>query len=186
MIGQQIPLLLHSGDLTLATSDGQMIQLTLSTHESCSQISNDKDIALLENYLNKQLALQRYNEAWKTCLIMNRKEYWNKLAIHAMKHLEIDFAIRVYRKIEDVSMVWSLGNLMDIEDVKLLSGYIAMFVNEYDRAEEWYLKSSQPTAALDMRRDLLQWDQALQLAKKLDPSQISNISREYAQQLEFM
>lgn len=186
MIGQQTPLLLHSGELVLATSDGQLTQLTLSTHESCLQLSNDKDMAVLENYFNKQLALQRYNEAWKICLLLNRKEYWIKLGLHAMKNLDIEFAIRAYRKTEEVALVMSLINLNDIDDIKLLSGYVAMFVNEYDKAEEWFLKSSRPTAALDMRRDLLQWDQALQLAKKLDSSQISNISREYAQQLEFM
>ena len=36
-----------------------------------------------------------------------------------------------------------------------------------------------------MRRDLLHWDSALQLAKALAPAQIPYISREYAQQLEF-
>ena len=36
-----------------------------------------------------------------------------------------------------------------------------------------------------MRRDLLHWDSALQLAKALAPDQIPAISREYAQQLEF-
>lgn len=36
-----------------------------------------------------------------------------------------------------------------------------------------------------MRRDLLHWDQALNLAKTLAPNQIPFISREYAQQLEF-
>lgn len=36
-----------------------------------------------------------------------------------------------------------------------------------------------------MRRDLLQWDQALHLAKTLAPEQIPYISREFAQQLEF-
>ncbi len=39
--------------------------------------------------------------------------------------------------------------------------------------------------ALQMRRDLLHWDSALQLAKALAPDQIPFISREYAQQLEF-
>lgn len=106
--------------------------------------------------------------------------------MHALKHLEIELAIRVYRRIGEVSLVWSLQDIIDTEDHKLLSGHIAMIIGDYDKAEEWYLKSSHPTAALDMRRDLLQWDQALQLAKKLDPSQISSIAREYAQQLEFM
>ena len=36
-----------------------------------------------------------------------------------------------------------------------------------------------------MRRDLLHWDQALELAKALAPQEISFISKEYAQQLEF-
>ena len=47
------------------------------------------------------------------------------------------------------------------------------------------MKSSNPVAALEMRRDLLHWDQSLQLAKKLAPNLIPYISREYAQQLEF-
>lgn len=38
---------------------------------------------------------------------------------------------------------------------------------------------------IQMRRDLLHWDSALQLAKALSPEQIPYISREYAQQLEF-
>ena len=36
-----------------------------------------------------------------------------------------------------------------------------------------------------MRRDLLQWDQALTLADRLAPDEIPIISREYGQQLEF-
>lgn len=94
-------------------------------------------------------------------------------------------AIRVYRQIEDVSMVWALSEISDLEDYKVLCGYVSLYLNDFERAEEWFLKSSKPTAALDMRRDLLQWDQALSLAKKLDPSQIPSIAREYAQQLEF-
>lgn len=82
-------------------------------------------------------------------------------------------------------MVWALNDISDIEEHKLLCGYIALILNDYERAEEWFLKSTKPTAALDMRRDLLQWDQALTLAKKLDPTQIPSIAREYAQQLEF-
>ena len=36
-----------------------------------------------------------------------------------------------------------------------------------------------------MRRDLLHWESALNLAKTLAPDQMPFISREYAQQLEF-
>lgn len=61
-----------------------------------------------------------------------------------------------------------------------------MFLNDYDRAQQWFLSSNYPKAALEMRRDLLQWDQALLLSKKIAPDQIPYLSREYAQQLEFM
>src|SRR6218665_258968 len=37
-----------------------------------------------------------------------------------------------------------------------------------------------------MRRDLMHWDMALQLAKTLADDQIPYISKEYAQQLEFL
>lgn len=83
-------------------------------------------------------------------------------------------------------MVLNLESVSDVQDCKLLCGYMSMFLTKYDVAQEWFLKSDTPIAALEMRRDLLQWDIALQLAKKMAPEQIAMISREYAQQLEFM
>lgn len=59
MVALQTPLMLHGGEVTLATGDGQLTQLTLSTHDSNLQMANDKDYAVLENLFNKQLALQR-------------------------------------------------------------------------------------------------------------------------------
>lgn len=82
-------------------------------------------------------------------------------------------------------MATSLKELLSKEDNKLLAGYIAMYLTDFDQAQQWFLKSCTPVAALDMRRDLLQWDQALLLAKKMAPDQIAYISKEYAQQLEF-
>ena len=82
-------------------------------------------------------------------------------------------------------MVWFLEDLAGCQDRLLMSGHVAMSLNEYDKAQEWYLRSGSPVCALEMRRDLLHWDQALQLANKLAPQQIPVISREYAQQLEF-
>ncbi|KAF2362334.1 Tetratricopeptide-like helical domain [Trinorchestia longiramus] len=74
---------------------------------------------------------------------------------------------------------------MDTEDPKLLSGHIAMFLSDFTLAQDLYLSSGSPVCALEMRRDLLQWEPALQLARKLAPQQIPYIAREYAAQLEF-
>ena len=98
----------------------------------------------------------------------------------------LPLAMRVYRHIGDVGMVLSLQLIQDIEDQKLLTGYVAMFLKDFDAAQDWFLKSSKPIAALHMRRDLLQWDQALHLAGKLAAEEIPYIAREYAQQLEFL
>lgn len=92
----------------------------------------------------------------------------------------------MYEELEDVATASSLRELIHIDDHKLLSGYMAMFLGEFERAQSWFLNSSNPAAALEMRCDLLQWDQGLQLAKRMAPELVGYISKEYAQQLEFM
>ncbi|KAK0417556.1 hypothetical protein QR680_013078 [Steinernema hermaphroditum] len=94
-------------------------------------------------------------------------------------------ALRVFRHMGDVSMVMSLEEVVWIEEKALLSGHLAMITQQFDKAEEYFLLSTEPTLALEMRRDLLHWDKALDLASRLAPDQIVFISKEYAQQLEF-
>nr|CAD7453895.1 unnamed protein product [Timema tahoe] len=205
----QVPLLLSGGQVLLETSSGKLTQLVLSTHEVTSSNIHDSQKDSLEQALAKQLVLRRFGEAWKTCQVLNTKECWSRLAEATLKNLEIELgksdsyytsycsivslalyklrlAIRVYRHIGDVGMVWLLQDIQHVEDQKLLNGHVAMFLQDFEKAQEWYLMSSRPVAALDMRRDLLQWDQALQLASKLAPDQMPYIACEYAQQLEFI
>lgn len=47
--------------------------------------------------------------------------------------------------------------------------------------QELFLRSPCPTAALQMRKDLQQWPQALSLAHQLDPLQVAPIACKYAQ-----
>jgi WD repeat-containing protein 19 len=56
---------------------------------------------------------------------------------------------------------------------------------QHNEAQTLFLASSRPITALEMRRDLLQWEAALRLAKTLAPAQVPAICRQYAQQLEF-
>ncbi|KAF7280794.1 hypothetical protein GWI33_005520 [Rhynchophorus ferrugineus] len=185
LVAKQIPLLMYQGEIMCATSSGQLSQLNLTTHD-VSHIMLERDRKALETNFNKQLPLHRFESALKTCQALKSKEFFTKLAEECLRCLEIETAIEIYKEIEDVAMVLSLENILDIDDWKLLFGYVAMFLNEYDRAQSWFLTSNQPTAALEMRRDLLQWEAALELANKLAPDQIAMISREYAQQLEFI
>lgn len=91
----------------------------------------------------------------------------------------------MYRQIEDASMVWTLQNMENIDELTLLCGHASILLGNYNEAEKYFLQSSEPVQALYLRRDLMQWEQALSLAQKLKPDEIPFIAREYAQQLEF-
>lgn len=41
----------------------------------------------------------------------------------------------MYTNLGDVSMVWSLELIKDIEDKNLFAGHLAMFMKEFDKAQ---------------------------------------------------
>ncbi|CAG9766952.1 unnamed protein product [Ceutorhynchus assimilis] len=187
LVSKQTPLIMYQGEVTCATSSGELSQLGLTTHCVSQQVGMiERDGKIMEENFQKQLALHRFQAAFKTCQSLKSKDLLLVLAEECLKCLEIDTAIQIYTQLEDVSMVMCLKNIQDIEDWKLLLGYVAMYLNQNDKAQDWFLKSNRPLVALEMRRDLLQWEEALQLAQKMAPEQISMISREYGQQLEFL
>uniref|UniRef100_A0A8C8ZT34 WD repeat-containing protein 19 n=1 Tax=Prolemur simus TaxID=1328070 RepID=A0A8C8ZT34_PROSS len=163
------PLLLYNGELTCQTQSGKINSIYLSTHSFLHSLK-DKGPNELRQMLAQTLMLKRFSDAWEMCRILNDGAAWNELARACLHHMEVEFAIRVYRTIREVGIVMSLEQIKGIEDYNLL---------------DLYLASSCPAAALEMRRDLQHWDSALQLAKRLAPDQIPFISKEYAIQLEF-
>ncbi|XP_071599813.1 WD repeat-containing protein 19 isoform X2 [Heliangelus exortis] len=179
------PLLLYNGELTCQTQSGKTNNIHLSTHHF---LGNLKDFGPneLAQMLTQSLMLKRFSEAWEVCRILNSQSGWNELAKASLHHMEVDFAIRVYRTIGNAGMVMSLEQIKGIEDHNLLAGHLAMFTNDFNLAQDLYLASSCPVAALEMRKDLQHWDSALQMAKRLAPDQIPFISKEYAMQLEFL
>ncbi|KAG8453594.1 hypothetical protein GDO86_000286, partial [Hymenochirus boettgeri] len=178
------PVLLHNGELTCQTPSGKLNNVYLSTHSFLSNIE-DAGPNELKKMLTQALMLRRFSDAWELCKLLNEQVGWNELARACLHHMEVDFAVRVYRTIGNVGMVMSLEQIKGIEDHNLLAGHLAMFANDFNLAQDLYLASSSPAAALEMRRDLQHWDSALQLAKRLAPNQIPFISKEYAVQLEF-
>ena len=54
----------------------------------------------------------------------------------------------------------------------------------YDMAQELFVRSGRAREALQMRKDLKHWDEAMRLAKEADPSQLDDICREHAAVLE--
>ncbi|XP_033342026.1 intraflagellar transport protein Oseg6 [Megalopta genalis] len=179
---ETIPLLLYSGELTLSSISNKLIQITLSSHEEAGNIVEPTK---LKEVLENQISCRRFEQAWNTCEKINEKESWLKLGESSIANLNIDFAIRVYRHIEVASMVWALQNMENIDELPLLSGHACILLDDYNQAEKFFLQSTEPVQALYLRRDLMQWEQALNLAQKLKPDEIPYIAREYAQQLEF-
>lgn len=91
---RQIPLFLYHGDLTLETSTGKLNTITLSTHTAllmrpaATALSHPTE--RLEQDLDKQLALIRISDAWKTCQLLNKKEYWEKLGMSCLYYFDIE------------------------------------------------------------------------------------------------
>ncbi|TSN95726.1 WD repeat-containing protein 19 [Bagarius yarrelli] len=170
------PLLLYNGELTCQTQSGKTSSIILSTHTFLNPTQTSSGS-------KEQL---RFSAAWCLCSELGKTEAWAELGKACLHQMEVELAIRVYRSMGNVGMVLSLEDIKGIEDQNLLAGHLAMFCNDYDRAQDLYLASSYPMAALEMRRDLQHWDSALQLAKRLHPDEISFISKEYATQLEFV
>uniref|UniRef100_A0A8D2J6D3 WD repeat-containing protein 19 n=1 Tax=Varanus komodoensis TaxID=61221 RepID=A0A8D2J6D3_VARKO len=178
------PLLLYNGELTCQTQSGKVNNISLSTHSFLGTLK-DLGSSELKQTLTQTIILKRFSESWEICKLLNNQSSWNELARACLHHMELEFAIRVYRTIRNVGMVMSLEQIKCIEDHNLLAGHLAMFTNNFNLAQDLYLASSCPAAALEMRRDLQHWDSALQLAKRLAPDHIPFISKEYAVQLEF-
>jgi hypothetical protein len=65
-----------------------------------------------------------------------------------------------------------LQALCGIEDRNLLAGrVVAALGSDVGRAQELLLASSQPLAAIELRKQLGDWEEAYQLAQQLDPTQ---------------
>ena len=138
----------------------------------------------LRTALTQLLALGRLKQAWELALQMRNRDQWVLLGRRALDLLDIDLAVRVYRELKETAMVLALQDIKGVEDKDLLAGHILLLQGDYTNAQKLFLASSNPVMALQMRRDLLNWDMALKLAAQLAPAEIPAICREYAQSLE--
>lgn len=187
LLFSQKPLLLYNGELTCQTASGKTSDVALSTHSflkhSAKTVDSPEEAS---KQINQALMLKRLHEAWDLCKSSNNDKDWVDLGKACLVHMEIELAIQIYRMSDNVGMVMSLMSIKGTEDRNLLAGHLAMFLGDFNQAQDLYLSSSCPIAALEMRRDLLHWDSALMLAKRLAEDQIPFISKEYAVHLEFI
>ncbi|TNN10005.1 WD repeat-containing protein [Schistosoma japonicum] len=135
-------------------------------------------------YFEQALKAGCFEDAELFARQLNSHQLWSQLGMSCLRKMKFDIAIRCFRSIQDPSHISAIQRIQKIEDRYLIAGYVAMVLKEFDKAQELFLVSSEPIAALEMRRDLLHWEDALQLARNLAPYEIPFICREYAMEME--
>eukprot|EP00750_Incisomonas_marina_P015809 INCI18667.1.p1 GENE.INCI18667.1~~INCI18667.1.p1 ORF type:complete len:1397 (-),score=234.22 INCI18667.1:122-4312(-) len=180
------PILVRNGVITGQFKNGTIDKITLRTH-------TDADVRSIRKSDNKKglpicfaqnLTLLRLKPAWSIASMDGDENLWRCLSEKALEVLNLEMAIKVYRHLGDAGMVLTLEEFAHIEDRFLLSGYVHMLFSRFDEAEDCLLKSSKPIVALEMRTDLLQWENAIKLAEALAPERLPTISIKYGQQCE--
>ena len=148
-----------------------------------------------------------FQQAWPYAALLNDSGTWIAMGQRALDVLDVEMGLQAFQMAGDISMVMALQPLVGTEEKALLAGHIAVTMGDFDTAQvgqlhvlplgrtflpdflsphrqEAFLKSSTPAVALDMRRDLMHWEQALRLAETLSKNDMPVVCREYAQQLE--
>ena len=181
------PIMLAAGTAYCQEPNGTITKVVLPTHDAIAEVEGqgERKPRALPRVLPAVVALGRLARAWDLAVLLKERDIFLALGEAALKVLDIQLATRVYRELGDAGMVMSLIKLEGLEDAHLLSGHLALIFDDHSAAQDHFLQSTRPLAALEMRRDLLHWEQALKLAKTLATEQVPLISREFAKQLEF-
>ncbi|TNN69397.1 WD repeat-containing protein 19 [Liparis tanakae] len=153
LLFSQKPLLLHNGELTCQTASGKTSEVALSTHSFLNKASGTP--AGPKPELGKQIAqalmLKRFHEACGLCRSAGSSTDWAEVGKACLVHMEVELAIQVYRMSSNVGMVLSLQGIQDIEDMNLRAGHLAMFLEDYNLAQDLYLSSGCAIAALEFQ-----------------------------------
>jgi WD repeat-containing protein 19 len=116
---------------------------------------------------------------------LSSEEHWSQLGTAALEALDLPLAAGAFRQARDASMVLSLEGLRGTEDRHLLAAHVMVLLDrDHGAAQDLFLRSARPLAALEMRVDLKHWQQALALAQQLEPGSMAGICKEHAAMLE--
>nr|CCA16506.1 PREDICTED: similar to WD repeat domain 19 putative [Albugo laibachii Nc14] len=180
------PILIYDGIVTCQHTSGKLETIVACSHDQIqkSQRSNPS-IEQEKASFCQNLSLLRLEAAWQCAMRIDQRDYWLALAGRAMHTLNVSIAKRVYRKLGDAAMVMNLSRIEDVEEKSLLAGHLSLLLGAYMEAKRHFLNSTDPMAALEMQKHLLQWDQALKLADSLAVDMVPDLSLSYANQLEF-
>lgn len=84
VLSDQTPLLLYDSELCLATSDGNLSTVVLTSHLNMPSVETTDQIKLF-------IDMRRFEDAWQLCKSMNRSDIWLELGKAAIAELDINF-----------------------------------------------------------------------------------------------
>ena len=189
------PVILYNGRVTSQLQDGTVEHFVVPSHSLVQDGVRPvtvqgtalpaSAVVKATECFKQYLQLLQLQEAWKLCILLEHEAAYEELACCALEHLEIALAEKCYRRLGNAGMVMSIRTIAHVEETNLLAGHVLILLErDYDRAQEYFFASSTPCEALEMRKDLKHWEEALRLSEELDPAQVSSISLEYAATLE--
>jgi len=174
---------MFAGIVTCQNPASELARVMLGSHEALHSMEHTQDANKAR--FEQSLALRKLRDAWHMAIKLESRQHWLALSGRAMEEMDMELALRIWRQLGDAGMVMALEQLRFVEDKHLLAGSVAALFGDYAQAQELYLLSPAPERALEMRKDLFHWDQALKIAESVAPEEIPVISVEYAKQLEF-
>ena len=87
------------------------------------------------------------------------------VAVESLTQLDTVTAMHSLRSLGDASSVVELMRLANIEDTHLLRGEVCLLLGKGSLARDAFMGSAEPRRALEARRDVMDWEGALELAK---------------------
>lgn len=84
VLSDQTPLILYDSELCLATSDGNLSTIVLTSHLNLPSVES-------KDQLKTFIEMRKFDDAWHLCKTMNKPDAWKELGKAAITELDINF-----------------------------------------------------------------------------------------------
>ncbi|KAH8876686.1 WD repeat-containing protein 19 [Schistosoma japonicum] len=200
-----LPLCITNGELCMLSPTGRLLTQPLTTHQfrvytvqihpttgqnifnEQNDISKEKlgiyrltklSYPEMVTYFEQALKAGCFEDAELFARQLNSHQIWSQLGMSCLP-------IRCFRSIQDPSHLSAIQRIQKIEDRYLIAGYVAMVLKEFDKAQELFLVSSEPIAALEMEctgdyvNALMYYERALNVSDDNTEFKALKYSKEY-------
>lgn len=182
------PVVVSGGNVLCLTKSNALQPAWLGSHSSYPSFAfNAQDTDTNLRYFFQNLMLAKFDQALIASTMIPEDDKlvaYKTLADLALKSMNISVAKKAYQLSNNISMVYTLDSMMNVEEKKVLQGFISMVFCDYQTAQQFFLSSSKPELGLDLRCDTKEWAVALNLAENMAPDRVALIRRRFAEDQE--